>query len=595
MLSPRRSPRKSTVTASGSARTRPTTRVLAALALLLAGALPAAAAHANPTSPQSGSDSISGRMTVPADLDLEKVEVRVGAVEWYRYPEWDAPGWYHTVESARVAPDGTFSISGLPHKEYRLEVYKYSSRDAYLGGWYGGPDTDITRDPEDGAPVYPGASNLEFSLYQGVPISGVIKLSDTVSASSAKVRLAVYDTSDRVRTEHGAISNWPWRLSGNSQLLDVTAQGVEFTIPRHRRDATLILAVRPEDGGLPWGYFHANADGVVADYNHATVMTAGDRVDVTVAHSFATPELSPFVAPRLTGEAVVGEKLTLEPGRWSLPGAEVRRHRWLRDGQWIRGVTGTEYTLQEADLGATITVRVTVALSGYTTKGFDSSAAGPVRAPAVPEDPEVPSPEDPEGPTPEDPDSDAAAPKATVAPVVKGTARWGKSLRATPGTWDAKDVQLAYQWLRGGKAIKGATSARYKLKKKDIGKRIAVRVTASLAGAPSGQATSKSKKIAKAKPKVTAKVKNVKRGKRATVTVRVRAAGVSKPRGTLSVRYGKKTVRVKLVAKHKGKASVRLPKLRKGTHHVRVTYSPSGSSKKVLTKATSKRVTLRVR
>ena len=94
---------------------------------------------------------------------------------------------------------------------------------------------------------------------------------------------------------------------------------------------------------------------------------------------------------------------------------------------------------------------------------------------------------------------------------------------------------------------------------------------------------------------MTAKVKNVKRGKRATVKVRVRVAGVTSPRGTVTVRYGTTTTRVKLTAKRRGAVSVRLPQLHKGTYRVRVTYAPSGSSKKVLTKATSKRVTLSVR
>lgn len=591
------------MTVDSSLKGRAVTALLAALALLVAGLLPAASAHANGVTTQSGSDSISGRMVVPPDLDLEKVEVRVGAVEWYRYPEWDAPGWYHTVKTARVAPDGTFSISGLPHKEYRLEVYKWSYRDDYLGGWYGGPGMDITRDPEDGAPVYPGASNLEFSMYKGVPISGVIKLSDTVTASTAKVRLAVYDTSDRVRTEHGTISNWPWSLSGNTQLLDVTAEGVEFTIPRHRRDATLIVAVRPEDASLPWGYFHANVNGVVADYNHATVLTAGDHVDVTVGHSFATPELSPFVVPRLTGEAVVGEKLTLEPGRWSLPDVTVQRHRWLRDGQWIRGVTGDEYTLHEADLGATITVRVTVALSGYTTKAFDYSTSGPVRewTPELP-DPEVPTPEDPtpedpnpEDPNPEDPTVDTTPPKATVAPQLTGTARLGKTLRATPGTWDNPDVKVSYQWVRGTKAIKGATKSTYKLKKKDVGKRVAVRVTASREGHDDGVSTSSAKKVAKVKTKVTVKAATVKVGQRPRVVVRVRTGPIAKPAGTVRVKLGSRTVRVKLKAKHRGKVTARLPRLAKGKHRITVRYAPNAKTKKHVTKPKATKVALRVR
>jgi hypothetical protein len=41
---------------------------------------------------------------------------------------------------------------------------------------------------------------------------------------------------------------------------------------------------------------------------------------------------------------------------------------------------------------------------------------------------------------------------------------------------------LRYQWLRNGKAIKGARSATYRLVSADRGRRIAVRVTGSKAG-----------------------------------------------------------------------------------------------------------------
>lgn len=595
-----RSPWKPPVPVSGSAKTRPAIRVLAALALLLAGLLPAASAHGSSVSPQSGSGTITGRVVLPPDLVLHPTNdfILVHAVEHgpHHLNAVKVHGWYGAVSSATVAPDGSFTLSGLPQQEYRLRVYKSSDRDDYLNGWYAGPGKEAALQPEGGAPVYPGASDLEINFHKSAPISGVIKLSDTVTAHTVKARLVVWNTSDPARVEYGQYSRLPWMTSGGSKRLDVTADGVEFTIPKHRTDGKLILEVNYDDGRV--GYFHANADGVVGDYDHATILTAGDHIDITIGPSLVSPALTPYVAPRLTGEAVVGEKLTLEPGRWSLPGATVQRHRWLRDGVWIPGVSGAEYTPQEADLGATITARVTVAKSGFDTATFDYSTPGPVRerTPEVP-DPEVPDPEvpTPEQPTPEESVTETTAPEATVAPQVRGTTRLGKTLRATPGTWDIEGVRVTYQWLRDGKSIKGATSARYKVKRKDVARRLSVRATASLDGREPGVATSKARKIAKGKPKVTARVKNIKAGKRAKVSVRVRAAGLAKPRGTLSIKYGKKTIRVKLAAKRKGKATVRLPKLKKGTYRVRVTYKPTGSSKKLVTKASSKRVTLRVR
>ncbi|WP_193605505.1 carboxypeptidase-like regulatory domain-containing protein [Nocardioides dongkuii] len=86
---------------------------------------------------------------------------------------------------------------------------------------------------------------------------------------------------------------------------------------------------------------------------------------------------------------------------------------------------------------------------------------------------------------------------SATKPVVAGKARVGKALSARTPAWGPAPVKLRYTWLRGGKPVKGATSARYKLTRKDVGRRISVRVT----GTKSGFAT-----LARASAK-TAKVK----------------------------------------------------------------------------------------
>jgi hypothetical protein len=43
-------------------------------------------------------------------------------------------------------------------------------------------------------------------------------------------------------------------------------------------------------------------------------------------------------------------------------------------------------------------------------------------------------------------------------------------------------TRLRYQWLRNGKRIKGATKRRYKLRRKDRGKRVACRITFVVGG-----------------------------------------------------------------------------------------------------------------
>ncbi|MGC3995841.1 MAG: hypothetical protein QM779_17270 [Propionicimonas sp.] len=65
-----------------------------------------------------------------------------------------------------------------------------------------------------------------------------------------------------------------------------------------------------------------------------------------------------------------------------------------------------------------------------------------------------------------------------VTPKVKGTVKVGHKLTAVRGSWLPKPDSYSYRWYNDGKAISGATSRTYKLKKSDKGDRISVKVTA---------------------------------------------------------------------------------------------------------------------
>lgn len=73
--------------------------------------------------------------------------------------------------------------------------------------------------------------------------------------------------------------------------------------------------------------------------------------------------------------------------------------------------------------------------------------------------------------------------RATRTPVVRGAIRKGHKLRSTAGSYNKRPTTVRYQWLRNGKAIRGATTSTYKLKKADVRKHIRVRVTAYSSGA----------------------------------------------------------------------------------------------------------------
>ncbi|MDD9375103.1 hypothetical protein M8Z33_00105 [Streptomyces sp. ZAF1911] len=166
-------------------------------------------------------------------------------------------------------------------------------------------------------------------------------------------------------------------------------------------------------------------------------------------------------APTVTGTAVVGGTVTATPGTWS-PVADSYAYQWLADGKAIAGATTASYALPAALQGKQLTVVVTARKAGHPPAEA-TSAAVLVKG---------------------------AAPKATKAPTVTGTAKVGSVLTANRGTWTPAPTSYAYRWYADGKLITGATGTTFTLTGAQLGKRITLRVTAYRTGHLSGTATS---------------------------------------------------------------------------------------------------------
>lgn len=76
-------------------------------------------------------------------------------------------------------------------------------------------------------------------------------------------------------------------------------------------------------------------------------------------------------------------------------------------------------------------------------------------------------------------DGGEEAPVNSVAPVASGTSVVGSTLSCSTGTWSNTPTGYAYQWLRDGSNISGATSSTYQLQSGDEGADVSCRVTAS--------------------------------------------------------------------------------------------------------------------
>ena len=165
------------------------------------------------------------------------------------------------------------------------------------------------------------------------------------------------------------------------------------------------------------------------------------------------------VPPSVSGTPRVGEVLTAAPGTW-LPEPAGYGYHWLRDGAAIPRADGAAYRVAAGDLGHRISVRVQASADGAPAYSEPTPPVGYGRF------------------------------TATGTPKVEGVRRWGRVLSVKPGTWAPTATSSRYQWLRGGRAIAGATGVRYTLRVADVGQRISVRVTASRAGYADGVVTS---------------------------------------------------------------------------------------------------------
>lgn len=167
------------------------------------------------------------------------------------------------------------------------------------------------------------------------------------------------------------------------------------------------------------------------------------QASVTVATAALTAPV-----PTISGTAKVGSVLTAVPGTWG-PAPVTLTYQWFRSGVAVTGAASATYTLAAADLGKTMTVRVTGSKTGFTTAAKTSAATAAVAVGTL------------TGPT----------------PTISGTKTVGSTLTATPGAWGPAPVTLTYQWFRGSTAISGATARTYKLVAADKGSAIKVRVT----------------------------------------------------------------------------------------------------------------------
>ncbi|WP_372736934.1 hypothetical protein, partial [Nocardioides sp.] len=239
-------------------------------------------------------------------------------------------------------------------------------------------------------------------------------------------------------------------ISGTAQVgQTLTAQttgwaaGTAFTYQWFRNGEAIAGAdsatheVAAEDLGAP---LSVSVTGTKAGFEDTT-RTSVETADVVAGDLVLTP------TPTITGTPQVGETLTAVPGTWD--DGVTLQYQWIADGDAIEGANTGTYQPGPDDVDAAIAVGVTGTKPGYHSETRYSAATDPVAADDL---------------------------TATPTPTISGKAKVGRTLVATPGTWD-DGVTLSYQWTADGAAIAGATARTYRAEARTLGKRIRVEVT----------------------------------------------------------------------------------------------------------------------
>ena len=161
---------------------------------------------------------------------------------------------------------------------------------------------------------------------------------------------------------------------------------------------------------------------------------------------------APTGLPAISGTPTEDQTLTAVTAAIAdIDGLGAFSFQWLRGGVAIAGATASTYTLGDADVGGSISVRVSYIDGQGTAESLTSAAVGPVANV-----------------------NDAP----TGLPTISGTPTEDQTLSAvTAGIADIDGLgAFSYQWLRGGVAIAGATNSTYTLGDADVGTSISVRV-----------------------------------------------------------------------------------------------------------------------
>lgn len=255
---------------------------------------------------------------------------------------------------------------------------------------------------------------------------------------------------------------------------------------------------------------------------------------------------APLAPPVISGEKIVGEPLRTSLGSWVR--TPTPKYVWRVNG--VVKSTSSVYWPSNADAGKAITATIAPSTAAFAKLANASAAvtlpAGPNVALSVP------------------------------------TVRYGSNynVRATVGGATSGQVQIRTDSgavLGTGNVVGGAVTIRISGKALKPGSHPVRAAYMGNGTTPKASSPRRAVKITKLTASVSTKLsKTVSKRKNATlkVTVSERPNLFASPTGSLRIYDGRKRIRtVSLSSTGRGKKTIRLPKLKKGTHKIRVLYT----------------------
>ena len=366
-----------------------------------------------------------GEELLDFDLSLTLGGTLSGTVTTSKSGEVSIDAIAYDSEGARVAradvyEDGEYAITKLPSGTYRI-------------GYESNPFADGKIVPEfyedvttlDAAQVFTVTGNQSIGgIDANVEVAEKLTTTPTPKISGKAVVGSTLTAKAGTWGPTGVTLAYEWFVGGES-----AGTGATYTLA-------------PADAGK---YVYVLVEGSLEGYGS----TLRQSTALLTAKGTITA-----VTPKITGTAKVGSTLTAVTGTWK-PAATAFTYTWLRDGKAITDATSATYTLVAADKGKKISLKVTGATAGYTSKSSTSASSKPVAAGTL---------------------------VAPAIPSITGTVRVAETLTAVTEAWAPEGTTLSYQWNADKKAITGATSSTLVVPGTVAGKKLTVTVTGKKSG-----------------------------------------------------------------------------------------------------------------